>query len=123
MQFETTLENGGIRMKPLAVVKLLIVTLVLAGVMVPAYPAEGHPSRWFWTEHKAEKRLKHSYSDIRRADCIGFGPTRRSRAGTKYAHFSCGLRLDDGTGIQVTMETLGRRKARVAYNDQTDIIG
>jgi hypothetical protein len=110
-------------MKRIAVVKLLIVTIVLVGVMVPAYPAEGHPSRFFWTERKAEKRLKQSYSDIRRADCIGFGPTRNSRAGVKYAHFSCGLRLDTGTGIEVTMETLGRRKARVAYNDETDIIG
>jgi hypothetical protein len=93
--------------------------IALMLVMVFAATADAHRSRWYWTERKADIRITTSYSDVRNADCIGFGPTR---GGVRYSHFFCSLKLDDGTGMTVTVETLGRRKARVLYNHQTDII-
>ena len=102
--------------------KKTIAVIAAAIVIASTTAADAHRTRWFWSEKKADARLENSYSDVRRADCLGFGPTKRTRAGRRYSHFSCGLRLTDGTGMTVTVEVLGRRKARVLYNDGTDII-
>lgn len=78
---------------------------------------------WYWSERKADRRVLHSYSDVRSCDCIGWGPVRKKRGGTaKYSHFSCSMVLDDGTGMLPTVEVLGRNKARILYNDASDII-
>jgi hypothetical protein len=89
------------------------------GLLLSASGASAHNSHgWYWTERYADSRLANSYSIVVDADCIGWG----TRKGRKYDHFFCGLQLDDGTGVEVTVEVLGRRRARVLYNDETDII-
>lgn len=97
--------------------------LAVVLVLLAAATADAHRSRWYWTEHRADTRLMQSYSDVRDADCFGFGPTRRTSARrVMYSHFTCSLTLDDGTGLSVTVEVRGRRRARVLYNHATDII-
>jgi hypothetical protein len=86
--------------------------------------ASAHDSNgWYWTERYGALRLERSYADVVDADCLGWGPWRWTRGGDqKFSHLSCGLELDSGTGIQVTVEVLGKRRARVLYNDDTDVI-
>jgi len=96
-----------------------VALLLLAPAVGQAHNSHG----WYWSERKADRRVLHSYSDVESCDCIGWGPVRKRRGGTaRYNHFSCSMVLDDGTGILPTLVVLGRKKARMLYNDASDII-
>lgn len=98
-------------------------TAVLAP-LAPASVAHAHDSRgWYWSERNTDRRLLSSYGDSASSDCVGWGPTTVTRRGqVKYSHFSCSVELEDGTGMLPTVEVLGRRKARVLYDDASDVI-
>jgi hypothetical protein len=101
-----------------------LTTLATLVALVLPFPvaAQAHDSNgWYWSERYADQRLE-SYADVVNADCLGWGPWRRSRGGYIYSHFSCGVESDDGTNAEVTVEVLGRRKARVLYNERSVVI-
>ena len=101
--------------------KKLVMTLIAAGLVVPASASAHNSNAWYWTAGYAEQRLER-FADIVDADCLGMGPRRRSGHSYMYRQFTCGLVHDDGTGIEVTVDVLGRTRARVLYNERVVVI-
>jgi hypothetical protein len=99
----------------------MVLGLVAAGLLFPSGAAAHNSRGWFWTEGYADRRLER-FADIVDADCLGVGPWRWNGRRYKYNHFTCGLIHDDGTGIEVTVEVLGRTRARVLYNERVVVI-
>jgi hypothetical protein len=95
--------------------RLLIIAIVVtlgAGAVGLGSPSQADAAmkKWFWTEQKAEKRVKYRFSDVRSADCIGFGYNwRYNRYGQEvYTAFYCSGSLTDGSEYQITIYTTGK---------------
>jgi hypothetical protein len=97
--------------------RILILTVVLAvgattlGLSQPP-AADAAGKKWYWTEGKAEKRVKRYFSDVRTAWCIGFGYNwRYDRYGREvFTAFYCSGRLLDATDYQITIYTKGKKR-------------
>ena len=89
---------------------LLAVAVGTAGPM--AGSAHAQMKKWYWTERKAELRVKRYFSDVRSADCTGFGYNwRYNRYGQEiFTAFYCSGSVTDGSEYQITIYTTGKNR-------------
>jgi hypothetical protein len=91
-----------------ALIALAVVTAMLSTSAAFAVDAEA-ARKAYWTESKAEKRLKQRYGAIRRAWCVGTSARYRVIRGRwYYTQFSCSTWASDGE-LEVVLYPTGKR--------------
>src|SRR4051812_5022591 len=97
-----------------ALLLLLLAMATLGAITVGSSdpPSAEARTKWFWTERKAETRIKQRFSDIRSVDCSGLGYNRRyDRYGRElFAGFYCYGSLTNRSEFQITIYTTGRNR-------------
>ena len=94
--------------------KTILVVLLLAASLGTglATASDAEARRWYWTEGKAEKRLKQKYR-VRSAWCTGSGHNWRIIRGREYfTQFYCSGRTRLGDSYGLTLYPKGRRSFR-----------
>jgi hypothetical protein len=101
----------------------LIVIACAAASVAPANAANADGTRAasatkakarYWSEHKAERRVMHRFSDVESAWCIGSGYNYRVRwDGTElFTQFYCFGYLTDGSDYDIHVYPTGRKSFR-----------
>jgi hypothetical protein len=69
---------------------------------------------WYWSERKAERRVKGRFGDVKSAWCIGAGYNYRFRSdGTEvFTQFYCSGYLTDGSDYDIHVYPTGRKSFR-----------